>query len=113
MAKVKVLKEFRDKFNFSKIYKAGDEVDGFEKARIASLVERGLVETIGSKVVVGVGFGKIDISKPVKVVLEAIEMESDVKNLTIALEAENANEKPRKTVIAALNDRIAEITLNE
>lgn len=46
MAKVKVLKEFRDKFNFSKIYKAGDEVDGFDKGRIADLVNRGLAEEI-------------------------------------------------------------------
>jgi len=44
--KVKVIKEFHDKNNFGKLYKVGDEVEGFDKTRAANLVKYGLVENL-------------------------------------------------------------------
>lgn len=115
MAKVKVIKEFRDKYNYAKLYKPGEVIENFDPARIADLVERGHVEVEGKKKDENAPavFGVIDLSVKATDVIEAIAGESDVKNLTLALEAENVSEKPRKTVIAALNDRIAELTPNE
>lgn len=114
MAKVTVLKVFRDKNNYAKVYNPGEVVEGFDDARIADLVKRGLVESKGGKKadadeVVDV-FGSIDLSKAAKSVIEAIAEESDAKNLTLALEAENAKEKPRKTVIEAIYARITELS---
>ena len=42
--KVKVLKGFTDKFDFSKEYKPGEVIDISDKARIQDLTERGLIE---------------------------------------------------------------------
>ncbi|MBN9300293.1 MULTISPECIES: hypothetical protein [Dysgonomonas] len=42
--KVKVLKGFTDRFDFSKEYKPGDVIDLSDKARIQDLTERGLIE---------------------------------------------------------------------
>lgn len=39
-----VVSEFRDINNFSKIYKVGDDVSGFDDARIKSLLQKGLIE---------------------------------------------------------------------
>lgn len=47
--KVKVLRQFVDKHDFSKVYNVGDEVDTFDEARIKELVEKGLVEVEGKK----------------------------------------------------------------
>lgn len=43
MMTVRVLKEFRDKDNFAKIYRVG-EVLPFDKARSKDLISRGLAE---------------------------------------------------------------------
>lgn len=45
MAKVRIIKEFRDRDRFSKVYPVG-EVFEFESARAKSLLERGLVEPV-------------------------------------------------------------------
>lgn len=45
--KVKVVNEFRDKDNFSRLYVAGSIVD-FEESRVDSLKELGLVEDVYS-----------------------------------------------------------------
>jgi hypothetical protein len=38
--------QFRDKDNFAKEYKIGDDVSHFDEARKADLVERGIIEAI-------------------------------------------------------------------
>ena len=48
MAKVKVIKEFRDKDRFSVVYTVGETFE-FEAERAQALVKRGLVEVIGRK----------------------------------------------------------------
>lgn len=48
MAKVKVIKEFRDKDRFSVVYPVGETFE-FEAERAQALVKRGLVEVIGRK----------------------------------------------------------------
>lgn len=42
--KVKVLRGFTDRLDFSKEYKPGDVIDISDKARIQDLAERGLIE---------------------------------------------------------------------
>lgn len=42
--KVKVLKGFTNRFDFSKEYKPGDVIDISDKARVQDLAERGLIE---------------------------------------------------------------------
>ena len=44
--KLKVLKEFRDKFDGVTIYKAGTTVEFDDKVRCQNLVERGLCEVV-------------------------------------------------------------------
>lgn len=48
MAKVKILKAFRDKDRFSVVYPVGETFE-FEAERAQALVKRGLVEVIGKK----------------------------------------------------------------
>lgn len=48
MAKVKVLKAFRDKDRFSVVYPVGETFE-FEAKRAQALADRGLVELIGKK----------------------------------------------------------------
>lgn len=109
MTKVKVVKLFRDINNYAKLYKPGEVVENFDDARIADLVKKGLVEIEGKKDSAPAVFGTIDLSAKAADVIEAIAGESDVKNLTLALEAENAKETPRKTVVTAFDARIADL----
>jgi hypothetical protein len=41
-----VKSEFRDKNDFAKLYKVGEDVSHFDEDRKADLVERGLIETV-------------------------------------------------------------------
>ncbi len=46
-----VLKDFADKYNFSKVYKAGDTITQskkFDEERVNDLISRGLVKVEGS-----------------------------------------------------------------
>jgi uncharacterized protein involved in exopolysaccharide biosynthesis len=54
-------------------------------------------------------FGTIDLSAKAAEIVNAIAAETEVESLKSALEAESKKEKPFKTVIDALNARIAEI----
>ena len=42
--KATVLKDFRDKNNFAKLYKVGDDVSNLPKGRIEELKRKGLIE---------------------------------------------------------------------
>lgn len=108
MTKVVILRPFRDKFQFTKTYKVGEEVETFDEVRIADLAKRGLVEIVCGAPGVG-----IDISKAAKYVIEAISACEDSDALKEALSAENAKDKPRKSVVEALESRIAELNSGE
>ena len=108
MKKVKVLTEFRDKFNFAKLYKAGDEVDGFDADRIADLVKRGLVEVPGSMTMIG----SVDLSGSVAEVSKAIATVDDIQVLNEVLAAEKAD-KNRSGAIKAIEARITDLNPKE
>lgn len=42
----KVIREFHDKYNLKKIYKAGDKFNSNEPNRIRNLLQRGLIERV-------------------------------------------------------------------
>lgn len=107
MAKVIVKAAFMDKFNSAIRYTAGQEVEFDDNARVADLASRGLVEVVKVELTV---FGTIDLAAKVAGVIGAIASESEVLNLTLALDAEREKDKPRKKVIDALSARIAELT---
>ena len=46
--KVKILSDFRDKYDYSRLYKAGNVVT-FDKERCNELIELGLVEPLNKK----------------------------------------------------------------
>lgn len=103
--KVIVLKEFADKNNISRKYKVGDELKDFSKERIANLVQRGLAEIQGKNDdVTG-----IDLSAHYKTVISQVEKFEDVEKLQQYLEIEKASEKPRETVVKAIEERIANL----
>ena len=46
MTRVRVISEFHDRADYSRVYKVGQEVDFEDKARVRSIVERGLGEIV-------------------------------------------------------------------
>lgn len=108
MKKAIVLIEFADKDNFAKRYKVGDELPkDFTEERIANLEKRGLV-----------GYGQpavddIDLSQNYQNVVAQVKVFADVDKLKGYLEAEQANEKPRASVVKAIEERIANLEVTE
>jgi hypothetical protein len=115
MAKVKVTTRFKDITNLSRIFEVGAEVEFADEARVKNLVSRGLVEVVGEqkpkKPEVVTVFGTIDLSAKAAEIVKAIAGETEVENLKSALEAESKKDKPFKTVVDALNTRIAELAV--
>ena len=83
-----VIKEFRDKNNFAKVYKVGEEVE-FDEVRLAKLAELGLVES--KNIIVT----EIDLTKQWMQVVADVKTFTDVEKLSVALEIENKSDKPR------------------
>lgn len=110
--KVKVLSKFVDKNDFSKVYNVGDEVDTFDEARIKDLVERGLVEVEGKKDSKDPVLD-IDLTQGWQRVVSDVKTFEDLDKLKAYLDAENKVEKPRNSVIVALEARIKELTPTE
>lgn len=96
-----VLIEFADKDNFAIKYKVGQKLEGFDDDRIEKLVKRGLV---GPEVI---EILDIDLSEHYKKVISNIEAFNDVEKLKLYLAAESEVEKPRASVVKAIEDRIA------
>lgn len=115
--KVKVLSKFVDKYDFSQVYNVGDEVETFDDARIKDLVERGLVEVEGKKEPKEpkdpVVFTDIDMTQGWQKVLSEIKGFNDLEKLKAYLESENKADKPRNSVVNALDARIKELTPTE
>lgn len=92
----KVIKEFRDKSDFAKLYRVGDEVD-FDEERLAKLVKLGLVEDESS-------VADIDLSKMWMQVVSDVKSFADVDKLKSALENEGKSDKPRESVVKAIQE---------
>ena len=101
MGKPIVAIEFADKDSITKRYKVGEELIGFDEERIAKLVDRGIVAIEQEEVL------DIDLSEHYKKVISAINIFGDVEKLKQYLEVENESDKPRTSVVQAIEDRIA------
>lgn len=110
--KVKVLSKFVDKYDFSKVYNVGDEVDTFDEARIKELVERGLVEVEGKKDTKDPVLD-IDLTQGWQKVVSEVKTFEDLDKLKAYLETEKKADKIRNSVVAALEARIKELTPTE
>ncbi|MDR1459786.1 MAG: hypothetical protein LBI60_06200 [Bacteroidales bacterium] len=119
MEKYIVLKEFADKTNISKRYKPGDELPvKFGKERLEKIVSLGLAKVEDSESGNGkrddndnhsAGNSDIDLSEKVADILPKIKEFANSGELTQYLEAEKIAEKPRQTVIKAIEERLAKI----
>lgn len=108
MKKVIVLTEFADKDNFTKRYKVGDELTGMSEERIASLVARGLAGQEKEPIV-----SDIDMSGNYQKIVSQVKTFEDVEKMKQYLETEKASEKPRASVVKAIEERIASLVGDE
>lgn len=107
-----VLKEFADKNNFAKRYKPGDELPGaLGEDRLANIVKLGLakVEDTGTGNGNGNPVTDIDLTVNAATIMAQVKVFTDVEKLKQYLAAEQSAEKPRQTVIKAIEDRLANI----
>jgi len=104
MKKVIVLTEFADKDNFTKRYKVGDELTGFSEDRIASLIALGIAGYEQEPIV-----SDIDLSVNYQKIVSQVKTFEDVEKLKQYLETEKASDKPRASVVKAIEDRIASL----
>ena len=93
MKRVVVLVEFADRDCFSKRYGVGEELFGFDEERIADLVNRGIVKVEDDE--------QEDTQKT---------SAADLKALNELLDSEREREKPRSTVVKAIEERIAKLS---
>jgi hypothetical protein len=118
MKKYIVLKTFADRDNIAKRYNPGDELPGtFSADRIANIVKLGLAKVEDTKADSGngnnTGTGStvtdIDLTGNVASIIKAVKDFEDVEKLNQYLAAEKSAEKPRATVVKAIEDRLANI----
>ncbi len=119
MKRAIVLIEFADKNDFTKRYKVGEELKGFDKERIASLVERGLVgiekepnssnKTKEEDEAKSPDVVEIDMSGNYQRVIAQVKQLDDIEALKHYLEIENTGAKPRVSVVKAIEERIASL----
>ena len=110
MQKVTVLKAFRDKDDFGKLYAAGKGIE-FTKERAVYLKKLGLVdfeESKGSTVVIIGTVGTIDLTAGWQNIVSEVEKCDNLEELEKTLIAET-NGKNRKSVVEALQYRIVEL----
>ena len=110
MKKAKVIKEFRDVNNFTKVYKVDDEVE-FDEVRLTRLVELGLVEdesTESDKDKAPIT--DIDLTKMWMQVVSDVKSFTDVDKLKLLLDTESKLDKPRDSVVKAIQERIEELS---
>jgi hypothetical protein len=124
MKKYIVLKTFADKNNIAKRYKPGDELPvTFSEDRLENIVSLGLAKVEDSEVEAEAGNGKskgndtgaantvtdIDLTENAATIISQVKGFADVEKLTQYLEAEKSAEKPRATVVKAIEDRLSKI----
>lgn len=109
--KVTILHKFVDKHDFSKEYKPGDVVESFDEARIKELTDKGLVEAEGTKESKDpVMLTDIDMAQGWQKVVSDVKTFGDLDKLKAYLDAESKTDKPRNSVVSALEARIKELT---
>ena len=102
--KLIAIKTFRDK-ETDELYQPGTEILHFEDDRAKDVIQRRLaVEVRAPKVVTD-----IDLSKGAKEVISLVASFTDVEKLNGYLASENAAEKPRSTVVKAIEARLEEL----
>ncbi len=99
-----VTAKFRDKVT-KKVYSPNDEITHFDEVRAKDVIERGLAK---EKVAPATD---IDLSLAAQKVIASVQTFTDVDKLKDYLQQENASEKPRKTVVEAIESRLSELIL--
>jgi len=109
-----VVQEFADKNDFRKRYNPGDELPGefdtdgnrtgFDKNRLEKIVKLGL-----AKIEDDMPVTDIDLTGKASDIIAQVQVFEDVEKLKQYLETENATDKPRKTVVDAIEARLANI----
>jgi hypothetical protein len=122
MKKYIVLKTFADKDNIRKHYEPGEELPGtFSEDRLANIVGLGLAKVVDTEA--GNGNGNengnntgnddtatdIDLTGKASDIIAQVKGFADVEKLKQYLETEKSAEKPRQTVMKAIEDRLANI----
>lgn len=99
--KLITIKKFQDK-ETGEIYQPGTEILHFDDERAKDVIRRKLVvEVKETKVVTD-----IDLSKAAKEVISQVSAFSDVEKLKSYLATESGAEKPRTTVVNAIQARL-------
>ncbi|MDR1652236.1 MAG: hypothetical protein LBS01_01040 [Prevotellaceae bacterium] len=122
MKKYIVLIEFADKNNIAKHYQPGDELPGeFGEDRLANVVKLGLAKVEDTEAGNGNGNDNgnntgaedtvtdIDLTAKVAEIIPQVKKFTDVEKLKQYLETEKSAAEPRKTVVKAIEDRLANI----
>lgn len=102
MRKVIVLNEFADRDCFSRRYTVGEELDGFSADRIDELLSRGLVRIEERET----DIRHLNVSD----LLPMIAAMTETDQLERLLLLENESDKPRSTVVKALEGRLSHLS---
>jgi hypothetical protein len=115
MKKYIVLKEFADKDNFAKRYPLGSSLpSGFSEERLENIVNAGLAKVVDEKPTEKLTepnklVTDIDLTEKVVDLLPSIKVFTDAEKLKQYLETEKAAEKPRETIIKAIEAQLANL----
>jgi hypothetical protein len=118
MKKYIVIKEFADKNNLRKRYAPGDELPGtFDEARLANIVKLGLAKEEDTEAGNDNGNDNgnagtvtdIDLTGKAADVISLVREFADIEKLKQYLETEQSVEKPRQTVVEAIEKRLANL----
>lgn len=110
--KVEVIAPFVDKYNFDKKYNVGDIVEFEDSERVSNLVQMGLAKPLdGDDAEIGDENTeeKVQQSISAKDLVTYVGSCEDKEELYTLLEEEKAKEKPRVSVIKAIEKRIEAI----
>jgi hypothetical protein len=100
-----VIKKFRDK-ETKKVYSPKDVISHFDDARAKDVIERDLAKAKEEAPATD-----IDLSLAAQKVIACVQTFTDVEKLKGYLQQENSSEKPRKTVVEAIESRLSELIL--
>lgn len=110
--KVEVISPFVDRDNFDKNYKVGDIVEFEDTARVSNLVQMGLAKVLmeeGSQTGDENKEEKEQTSISAKDLIAYVGACEDKEELYALLEEEKAKEKPRVSVVKAIEKRVEEL----
>lgn len=110
--KVKVIAPFVDKYNFDKKYSVGDIVEFDDSARVSNLVQMGLAKVLMAEDAQTGDENKEEkeqTSISAKDLIAYVDACEDKEKLYSLLEEEKAKEKPRVSVVKAIEKRVEEL----